>query len=248
MRSMISGNQSRADATSGAHTQTTRSWDSWHQHLGVWLSVLMAVMATAAYAANVTHGNAPSAGLAVWPCYLTNGFWMRSCKNMLIVPGSVSGACAEPGMNNPSGDPELVASFNLSLIGAQSVWAPGVRVVVTDTNGTRIGSGNRVAAAYDINAQTQSGYPQPLFDPMSYDLTFECVSPVSKRVFPHAPCSCHAVGMPRDPSIFDQAPTVWDVSYTFAVQSDSGSAVLSYPMQVMCGASYLEVGSRYPDS
>jgi len=198
----------------------TRLW-----HLCVW--IILSVLGNASLVSSAAISSVP------WPCGTGGEPYTRTCKEMQMVPGSVSGACVNPGStSNPSGAPELVTGFNFSNNGGdgnggdEELW-----FVVTDVNGTRIGNGNMRTFGSTI-------------DPMSYDLTFECVTPESKRVFPHTPCTCHAFGQPQTNTV--TSPTVWDVSCTFAVQSDTGTSVLSYQPQVMCGASYLEVGSVYP--
>jgi hypothetical protein len=212
MSTMSNAKQSRDDATGEA---LTRLWCVW--------MVILSVLGNASLVSSAAISSVP------WPCGSGGSRAspnIRTCKEMQMVPGSVSGACVNPGStSNPSGTPELVTGFNFSNIGDDGV------VVVTDVNGTRIGNGNMRTFGDSVDA-------------MSYDLTFECVTPESKRVFPHTPCTCHAFGQPQTNTV--TSPVVWDVSCTFAVQSDTGTSVLSYQPQVMCGASYLEVGSVYP--
>lgn len=232
--------QSSAHATSGAlpGTLVVCHWSD---------MLLLAVVASVSSTAN---------SAATWPCGASIGSSGRECKKMQMVPGSVTGACVEPGTSNPFGAPQLVAGFNLSGIyvlqefdNGMHVQTPGARFVVTDVNGTLIGNGNRVAGpvlGYSPNHISTNSINS--MDPISYDLTFECVTPGSKRTFPHAPCTCHAFGQPdytTEPNP-PNPPTVWSVSCTFAVLSDTGSAVLPYQPQVMCSANYLEVGSVYP--
>jgi hypothetical protein len=223
MSTMSNAKQSRDDATGEA---LTRLWcgQRGRGHLCVWM-VIVSVLGNASLVSSAAISSVP------WPCGSGGSPatpYTRTCKEMQMVPGSVSGACVNPGStSNPSGAPELVTGFNFSNTGFVSDW-----VLVTDVNGTRIGNGNRRTYGVDI-------------DPLSYELTFECVTPESKRVFPHTPCTCHAFGQPQTNTV-TSTPTVWDVSCTFAVQSDTGTSVLSYQPQVMCGASYLEVGSVYP--
>lgn len=230
---------------------------------------LWRVLVTAAIL-GVTEGSTPFAQLPCGSLFL--GYATHTCLQLQLVPGSASGACADPGQSNPSGDPVLVASFNISAN------SPGVaNVVVTDVNGTRLGIGN---------GQTSDGSAWSKV----FDLTFECVTPGSKRVFPHAPCSCHAVlqtyysfncdGVCNVTGCNyndDYGPTAeclahaangcvtsnncagrqeccqfnsslvslqsfWEVSCSFAVQSDPSAATFS-AQQVMCGATYVEVGS-----
>jgi hypothetical protein len=218
------------------------------------------------------------------------GYETRTCLQLQLVPGSGSGACSDPGQSNPSGDPVLVTSFNISAdvsltySGQYSVNTPGARVVVTDVNGTRLGTGNRALPA----GQSQG------WDPRAFDLTFECVTLGSKRVFPHAPCSCQAVLQTyysfncdgvcnvsgcayNTRGSFNQPPSAtaecaahaadgcavyyppgvcqfnsslmfsqsfWEVSCSFAVLSAPATAILpGGSQQVMCGATYFEVGS-----
>jgi hypothetical protein len=211
MSTMSNAKQSRDDATGEA---LTRLWCVW--------MVILSVLGNASLVSSAAISSVP------WPCGSGGSPatpYTRTCKEMQMVPGSVSGACVNPGStSNPSGTPELVTGFNFSNIGDDGV------VVVTDVNGTRIGNGNMRTFGDSVDA-------------MSYDLTFECVTPESKRVFPHTPCTCHAFGQPQTNTV--TSPVVWDVSCTFAVQSDTGTSVLSYQPQVMCGASYLEVGSVF---
>lgn len=225
------------------------------------------------------EGSTPFAQLPCGSMFL--GYATHTCLQLQLVPGSASGACAEPGQSNPSGDPVLVDSFNISAN------SPGVaNVVVTDVNGTRLGTGNGLTS--DSRAWSM------------FDLTFECVTPGSKRVFPHAPCSCHAVlqtyysfncdgvcnvsgcnynynnapsqecgahsangcvvcndcGMNgQDYCQFNSSlvslQSFWEVSCSFAVQSDPSAANILGAQQVMCGATYFEVGSTrsgFPES
>mmetsp|Transcript_31123 Transcript_31123/g.81567 ORF Transcript_31123/g.81567 Transcript_31123/m.81567 type:complete len:274 (+) Transcript_31123:33-854(+) len=123
------------------------------------------------------------------------GFATRTCLQLQVVPGSTSGSCADPEQSNPFGDPVLVDSFNISansprifatLFDDKNPTMSDMSVVVTDFNGTRLGTGSGMMTVLPTGSPGTSGSGV-------FDLTFECIAPGSKKVFLHTPCSCHAV-------------------------------------------------------